>query len=405
MPTQSTAASEHDSVPTDKGPSNALPIALNRRTRILSLDIARACAALAVFLFHYGIFPFGHLGVELFFLLSGFVLALPSRHRNALAFFRARCVRLYPTYWVALSLTLLTLLWSGEKLSLPTVAANVTMLTAFLGQPYVDGVYWSLTEEIIFYVLVGATGSYHPQRNPLVLAALMALACCFHATLVGSGVIALAENGAISKATMAVKFLPFFSGGMATATLFRRFGKNEVFSMHNTAVALLLCVLAPFLTIFYDYSLHLPDSLSPYKGAAVGGVFGIFYLLIVGASCEHRCAGNCVGIPAMVVPGISLLRAVAFFGASTYPFYLLHERFTKTVSACIGFRICGSWGLLMLFCAVAALSMLIHIGIEKRISTRFRRMQVSDTFGGCLFQEPGAATAADGSIEACPRSP
>ena len=158
-------------------------MATQRHPRIASLDVTRACAATAVFLFHYGAFPFGYLGVELFFLLSGFVLTLPSRHDSIFQFARARCVRLYSAYWVALVLTLCAILWKGERPSLVAVAANATMLTAFLGQRYIDGVYWSLTEEIIFYLLVGITGSYRKQCNPLVLAATMAFACLGYATI------------------------------------------------------------------------------------------------------------------------------------------------------------------------------------------------------------------------------
>ncbi len=338
-------------------------MATQRHPRIASLDVTRACAATAVFLFHYGAFPFGYLGVELFFLLSGFVLTLPSRHDSIFQFARARCVRLYSAYWVALVLTLCAILWKGERPSLVAVAANATMLTAFLGQRYIDGVYWSLTEEIIFYLLVGITGSYRKQCNPLVLAATMAFACLGYATITRSGLIDIAHN---SKAEMAIKYFPFFSCGIAAATLFRKFGKNETFSLRTTAAAFALCAAVPPLTNFFGYSTHLPQSLSGYEKVAIGCVFMTFYSLIVAASFEHRFAVADAPSNSIARCGMALVRGIAFFGACTYPFYLLHERFAKTISALMGVTSSGPWVLVVLFCAVALLSVVIHLVVEKK---------------------------------------
>lgn len=333
-------------------------MAPKRGPRIASLDVTRACAATAVFLFHYGAFPFGYLGVELFFLLSGFVLTLPSRHDSIFQFARARCVRLYPAYWTALVLTLCVILWKGERPSLVAVAANATMLTAFLGQRYIDGVYWSLTEEIIFYLLVGLTGSYRKSRNPLVLAATMAFACLGYATITRSGLIDMAHN---SKAEMAIKYFPFFSCGIAAATLFRKFGKNESFPKRTTAAAFALCAAVPPLTYFYGYSTHLSQSLSGYEQVAISCVFLMFYALIIAASFEHRFAEADAPSDLISRCGMALVRGIAFFGACTYPFYLLHERFTKTVAELMGFTIYGPWDLVLLFLAVTVLSVAIHL--------------------------------------------
>jgi len=291
-----------------------------------------------VFLFHYGALPFGYLGVELFFLLSGFVLTLPSRHKSIYQFIWARCVRLYPAYWVALSLTLVAILLNGERPSALTVAANATMLPAFLGIPYIDGVYWSLTEEIIFYLLVGITGSYRGNRNPLLLAALMAFVCGGYAILTRTGAVQMGDN---SKMEMVLKYFPFFASGIAAATLFRKFGKNEMQSTNTSAAAVSLCVLVPLLTVPYKYSSHLSPSLSSYEVVAIGCVFALFYLLMTIACCEHRLA-IATTRASMSPLTMALVRGVAFFGASTYPFYLLHERFAKTIAVHAGFNIGGA---------------------------------------------------------------
>ena len=101
-----------------------------RRPRLAILDGLRLVAALMVVSYHYisradawgrggrhG-FPtivdsaahYGFFGVELFFLISGFVICMSAMGRGLGEFFVARVVRLYPAYWFAILLTTAVLL-------------------------------------------------------------------------------------------------------------------------------------------------------------------------------------------------------------------------------------------------------------------------------------------------------
>ncbi|WP_163830944.1 acyltransferase family protein [Spartinivicinus ruber] len=138
--------------------------------RLAELDVFRGLAALAVVLFHittryeelYGHpselvfdFPLGHYGVTLFFMISGFVIFLTlSRTQNAYDFIVSRLSRLFPAFWVAVIITTLAVMLIGlpeKSFSLTTVALNLTMIPDLLGVPVVDGVYWTLQYELIFY--------------------------------------------------------------------------------------------------------------------------------------------------------------------------------------------------------------------------------------------------------------
>ncbi len=102
---------------------------------------------------------FGYLGVELFFLISGFVILWSADGRGPAQFVISRVARLYPSYWVAALLTLLVLLISGTAGALAnplTIVANLGMVAGYVGLPYVDGVYWTLQVEIKFYFMVAA---------------------------------------------------------------------------------------------------------------------------------------------------------------------------------------------------------------------------------------------------------
>ncbi len=83
-----------------------MPDGEDSRARLLTLDGLRGLGALSVMLYHCGFVlktPFvthGHIAVDFFFLLSGFIMARTYQHRLAAgdtgAFFRARLVRLWP---------------------------------------------------------------------------------------------------------------------------------------------------------------------------------------------------------------------------------------------------------------------------------------------------------------------
>jgi peptidoglycan/LPS O-acetylase OafA/YrhL len=102
---------------------------------------------------------FGYLGVELFFVISGFVVLWSATGRTTGAFARARVVRLYPEYWLSVPFTTVVFLLTGtleSRVSLRDFALNMTMLPQYLGAPFIDGVYWTLGVEVKFYVLLGA---------------------------------------------------------------------------------------------------------------------------------------------------------------------------------------------------------------------------------------------------------
>jgi peptidoglycan/LPS O-acetylase OafA/YrhL len=145
--------------------------------RLELLDYGRFFAAIMVVLFHYtfnGILngkiesiqhidslinftKYGYLGVEFFFMISGFVIFKSSKHRTPAQFAVSRAVRLYPSYWFAVLFTSIVAFYFGGELmavSPAQVLVNLTLLQNYLGVGHVDGVYWSLVYELKFYALV-----------------------------------------------------------------------------------------------------------------------------------------------------------------------------------------------------------------------------------------------------------
>ncbi|WP_316235394.1 MULTISPECIES: acyltransferase [unclassified Bradyrhizobium] len=146
----------------------------DRQERLVVLDLLRCIAALSIFAFHFWylgstqagtefaampripIFRYGFLGVELFFIISGYVIFMTLQTKTITQFALARFVRLFPTFWFCIVLTT-TVLWAyrGSGPSMATLLANFTMEPSVFGVASVDGVYWSLAVELEFYFLIG----------------------------------------------------------------------------------------------------------------------------------------------------------------------------------------------------------------------------------------------------------
>lgn len=140
--------------------------------RLIQLDVFRGIACLMVLLFHYTTrfsdifqnqittqffdFKYGGLGVDLFFIISGFVIFMSiNRNVSPFQFLIKRFTRLYPTFWICMSITFCVVFFSdlGQfKRSTADFIVNLTMVPDVFGVPRVDGVYWSLLPELMFYL-------------------------------------------------------------------------------------------------------------------------------------------------------------------------------------------------------------------------------------------------------------
>ena len=141
--------------------------------RLLELDFLRGVAVLMVVFFHYTTkyyeifnddtslgfeFKYGFYGVQLFFILSGFVIFMTvNRVKSGIEFVKKRFIRLYPTFWLGVLITFLVTSVAGHERFERTFGeffANLTMTPDLLGARFVDGVYWSLLIELIFYGII-----------------------------------------------------------------------------------------------------------------------------------------------------------------------------------------------------------------------------------------------------------
>lgn len=148
------------------------------------LDGLRFFAFLGVFLLHVnsGKLPAGHLGVPLFFVISGFLITrILLRHESGSlrhdlgVFYARRTLRIFPLYY---GLILVLLVCGGLKR--PELALSYTTnLGIYANQVFHDGSghFWSLAVEEQFYLLFPLLVLTLPSRRRVPMLVVVLLAC------------------------------------------------------------------------------------------------------------------------------------------------------------------------------------------------------------------------------------
>jgi peptidoglycan/LPS O-acetylase OafA/YrhL len=99
--------------------------------------------------------PFGWAGVQIFFVISGFVIVVSAERSSAYKFFVSRFTRLVPAVWICATIALLAwLLIDAGMRPLSLFAMYVRSVGFFPKGAWIDSVYWTLGVEICFYLLM-----------------------------------------------------------------------------------------------------------------------------------------------------------------------------------------------------------------------------------------------------------
>lgn len=276
--------------------------------RLRELDGLRGIAALAVALYHHSYFiqfmvpgtalpsvqvTWGCDGVKLFFAISAFaILATLERTRGSIAFARARAARLLPEYWLAMVLTG-AVAWIAGPARLQVTPlqwlANLPLLQNWTGVPMVDGVYWTLNVEILFYVLMAIAWRLGATRqvDRLVLGWMTLRLLCWLVPLPGW-----------VRQMLLVDDAPYFAIGLIGCSIWLR---QAHWTRHLPLAAVVIAVTA--LT-------------SDPHGTGLAVVTAALFFVVA----QHRA--RWLAHPALL-----------WLGAISYPFYLLHAVIGYTIIA------------------------------------------------------------------------
>ena len=287
------------------------------RDRLNELDALRFLAAAAVMLYHFtytytsapghvfgsvqAVTRHGYLGVDVFFVISGFVVLWSAKGRSPSSFVRARVMRLYPEFWICVFVSALIfgLVSGGASLTpdLSDVLINLTMVPGYLGAPFVDGVYWTLAVELKFYFLLwillvmGQVGNAEGWMYAWLAMSLLATAIDVGGVIRS---LVIFPYGHLF-ASGALFFLIFESGWTPRRAV--GVGTGLLLGMHHGILQM---------DGFID-SAHITGAATIVTALVLTGTYGIFALMSSRrwAWAEHRY----IGIAGML----------------TYPLYLLHN--------------------------------------------------------------------------------
>tara|TARA_R110002012_G_scaffold77840_3_gene198322 strand:- start:86314 stop:87432 length:1119 start_codon:yes stop_codon:yes gene_type:complete len=256
------------------------------------LDHAFGAAGVAVSL--------GYLGVNLFFMISGFVIIWSASGRDWYGFSVGRLARLYPAHLVAMTITFLVMLWWAQppyQADISQWLANLTMLAPMFGSGFMDGAYWSIVIEIIFYgwVVIGLFSGFIPRHTDAAVAIWM-LFVMLNNTMLGSRPVEL---------LFLTEYGSYFALGIMTW---------RISSLGPSNLRLLVAAIALAMTFHaaevqrLDVIFRLGEASSaPLVALANAGIVGLF--LLAAALGRHIKAG----------------RWVLALGGISYPFYLIHQ--------------------------------------------------------------------------------
>jgi peptidoglycan/LPS O-acetylase OafA/YrhL len=288
------------------------------KDRFYEIDFLRFMAALSVMMFHYTfrgyaaddmsplefpylavVFKYGSMGVDIFFIISGFVILLSAYNRDAISFGISRVARIYPAYWFSVLLTSCVIFFFGGEhyhVTLHQFLANFTMIHGYFDIKHVDGVYWSLLVELKFYFLIFILIVTRQIKRIEIFLFLWLITGYINYFYPLSGAFAF---------FLVPHWAPYFISG-ATFFLIR---------LHGLSLPKILALLLSFTLSILNTLKSIPSAEAHYNTEysiyIIGSVIAIFYILFLLIALNKLRKFQ--------------RRYFVYLGSLTYPLYLIHQ--------------------------------------------------------------------------------
>jgi peptidoglycan/LPS O-acetylase OafA/YrhL len=282
-------------------------------TRVLELDALRGIAALMVVFYHYTVdrpqadlgFFLGTTGVELFFMISGFVILMSLNSvKSSLHFIVNRISRLYPTYWACVTFTFIALtIYYHVDLGYNEIErylGNLTMFQFYFNISDIDDSYWTMIIEMTFYI--GMLVLYHLKKlnylnwiGFIIIIGVSISGLFFHDSPIVKEVF---------NSIQIVLYLPLFISGTIFYNLY--FNKEKIWQRYSL---LALCLIAQILS--YNYTDRFRFSVNQTQYSIMLIVYYALFSLIV----NHKL-------------GFIVSKGTLFLGKISFAVYLIHQAFS-----------------------------------------------------------------------------
>ena len=312
-----------------------------------------------------GAYP-AQIGVALFFIVSGYVMVVSSRHLFAEAgatriFWTRRAVRVLPPYWLATLSLLAVYLFFGQPMDLSQLPGSLALLPldqpGFQGRPlFLLWPGWTLFYEMVFYLLFGL-GLAKGRAGSV---GITALGLCALVTL---GAFVPPESAAFVSLTRPVLLL--FLVGMALAWM-REAGHALPHAARYLCIALALAS-----------AFALP---SPAQAEALDFAY-LAWAGLPASFLAMAALGGSMRVPAFPV--------VDRLGDSSYALYLLHVPLAHAWIRLFPFSL-GAWAFLVsLMLVTYAASLLAYRFVERPMTRRLNALLGAGSRDDALLQRTG----------------
>ncbi len=328
---------------------------------VFNIQQARAIGALLVVYAHIGVpgATFGHFGVDIFFVISGFIMTMICS-RSPRNFFRRRLARIVPLYWLITGVVFLLSWWKPQLMN-STRPSLFHFLESIFFIPYVKenglvhpmlDVGWTLNYEMYFYTAIALM--------------LLAGAAAHYATLAASALLV----GLALVFQVALRFLPATSTAAILTSFYSSFYVFEF-----------------ILGVLVFYLVQHPLARRPGVAANIALSLGCLAFLVWNQLTQplgHAVPLLTQGVPAMLFVATMLLleqknfvlTRITLLGDASYALYLSNqfvvEGFRKVVGRFLHLSFYSLPSIALIIVISSLIAIAIYLILEKPLHDRLR---------------------------------
>ena len=294
------------------------------KTHFSLLDAVRFFAAFWVMNFHYLFgqtgdlewYRYGNLGVQLFFIISGFVIVHSLNGKSIKEFAKNRFLRLFPLFWILCTSTYLitiiiphtSVLFFSEYLRSMTMLGD--LFNGIVGYTrLIDPSYWTLTVELIFYIGIGIFVYFYSDKKIRYFLA-------FWLVLSAVAFLFRVDHNFFVKLLL-VSYASYFAFGGALALIATNTARNIFEKYFDWA---LLFVSAIFSVYIHSRALEPYYVVNPLDEKIITILLILFFITVPVLVYLSRYIKN-----------QRVISFLAVLGGITYPLYLLHQRIGNAI--------------------------------------------------------------------------
>jgi len=297
---------------------------LKEKLRYQELDALRGIAAIMVVLFHFTLnmpeakfgFKYGVTGVDLFFIISGFVIFESiNNSKSAYEFIVNRLSRLFPTYWVCVTITFILscfvqFFWQHKPISGISIInyfSNLSMFQYYLNVQDLDNSYWTMIIEMLFYIFIVTILKLKLIKYIVLIGSLMLVFCVIYSLVLYPHYYNLFLL--FYKFLPLINHFPLFFGGIIFHKIITE-KRTKMLMQYYVLLALTFIIALPLFNVGGRDRIQI--NFKEYE--AILAIYYALFILFVNAKLKF------------IVNKFTL-----FFGKISYSLYLFHQYFSVII--------------------------------------------------------------------------